>query len=204
MKNIAYEFLSRFRGGVSQSNRYAVKFFLPRGVNLSSGQLSANADALRGNISGMQNYFNSKEQINVKCHTASMPGREMMSFDHRMNSAPFKIPYSAGYGPVSFSFYADSELDTRDYFDVWQSAVVNIATNTMNFPEDYVSDLEITTLDRTGEPRYGVTLYEAWPSDVSEIQLGYADQDQPTVVTVSMEYKYWAPKYSSQGKSGNI
>ncbi len=204
MKNVAYEFLSRFRGGVSQSNRYKVSFFLPRGVKLNGGELGVNTDALSGKITQMQNYFNSKEQINVKCHSASMPGRNMMTFDHRMNGAPFKIPYSASYSPSNFSFYADSNYDSRDFFDVWQSAVNNLPTNTMNFMDEFVSDVTIMALDKQGKETYGVTLFEAWPVDIAEVQLSYADLDSPTVITVGLEYNYWSPKWASQGKNGIV
>lgn len=200
----AQEFLSKFRNGISQPNRYRAKFFLPKGVSISGKELGVNDDAKVGKISRMQNYFNSVGQIDLKCCSAQLPGRQMMTFDHRMNGAPFKIPYSSSYGPASLSFYADGTLDTRDYFDVWQSSVNNLSTNTFNFPDEYVSDLNIAMLDRGGNETYSVNLFEAWPVDLNEITLGSSQNDEITIVTVSLEYHYWQPVFSSSPKNGNV
>lgn len=200
----ANEFLSRFRRGVSQPNRYRVDLFLPKGASISGNELGVNNDAKVGQIAQMQNYFNASGQINMKCCSAQLPGRQMQTFDHRINGAPFKIPYSAAYGPATFSFYADGTLDTRDFFDVWQSTVNNLPTNTMNFPEEYVSDVTITMLDRAGQDSYSVCLFEAWPVDINEISLGASQNDEVTIVTVALEYNYWQPRYSSTPKNGNV
>ena len=203
MSSLAYEFLGRFRNGVASTNRYEVSLFLPKGVSLGEDQLGVNSDAMVGQITSMQNYFNSSEQVNVKCNAASLPQRSLETYEYRQNSAPFRLPYSASYGPSSFSFYADGNFDTRDFFDVWQSAVVNLQTNTLNFPEEYVSDVTIHMLDRAGNRTYGVKLFEAWPIDIGETSLSYADMDTAAIITVSLEYKYWQPLFNSQSKNGS-
>ena len=116
-------FLSNFVDGISRPNRYRVEFNLPRGVNLSGGALSVNDESTVGRIAGMEKYFNSGGMVNIKCHTMTFPQRSLLTMEHRQNSAPFRTPYSATYDPVTFSFYADSTMDTREYFEVWQSAV---------------------------------------------------------------------------------
>lgn len=199
----AHDFLSKFRDGVASSNRYRVEFFLPRGVNLGGGQLGVNDDARVGQITTMQNYFNAKEQVNVKCHTASFPERNLETYEYRQNSAPFRLPFSSSYNPVSFTFMADGRFDTRDFFEVWQSAVINISTNTLNFPDEYVSDVSIMALTRDGRDAYGVKLFEAWPVTIGETSLSYSDADTLAAVTVGMEYKYWSPIFNTQGKNGS-
>lgn len=204
MTSVVFDFLSKFRGGLARSNRYRVEFFLPSGVMLSAGQLGVNTDALAGQITTMQNYFNSKEQVNVKCHSVTLPGRNLGTYEYRQNSAPFRLPYTSNYDPANFSFYADSTMDTRDFFDVWQSAVVNLSTNTLNFPSDYVSDVTIVTMDTAGKDQYSVTLFDAYPVSIGEVSFDYTSQDTPALITVGLEYKYWQPGYNSQGKNSSI
>ena len=198
----AHEFLSKFRSGVATPNRYTVQFFLPKGVNLRSGQLGVNDDARVGQITTMQNYFNAKEQINIKCHTAAFPERNLETYEYRQNSAPFRLPYSSSYTPVNFAFMADAHFDTRDFFEVWQSAVINIGTNTLNFPDEYVSDVSIMAHTRDGRNSYGVKLYEAWPVNVGETALSYSDNDTLASISVGLEYRYWSPFFNSQAKNG--
>lgn len=98
---------------------------------------------------------------------------------------------------------ADGRFDTRDFFEVWQSAVINISTNTLNFPDEYVSDVSIMAMTRDGRDAYGVKLFEAWPVTIGETSLSYSDADTLAAVTVGMEYKYWSPIFNTQGKNGS-
>lgn len=192
-------FLSKFKTGVSKPSRYEVKFSLPKGVSVGEGEIGVNNDAINGRIQRMQSYFNAQGSINVKCHTATLPQRALMTREHRQNSAPFRVPYSASYEPVTFSFYMDSNADSRDYFEVWQSAVVNLGTNTINFYDEYVSDIEMVMLDPYGEESYGVTLFDAYPTSIGMIDLSYGQVNAYTTCVVSMSYKSWKPFWNDEG-----
>lgn len=193
------DFLSKFRDGVSRPNRYRVEFTLPRGVGLGAGEIGVNDDARAGNITQLQQYFNQNGAIDVKCHTMTMPQRSLLTTEQRQNSAPFRTPYSATYDPVTFSFYSDPYLDTRDYFEVWQSAVVNLGTNTMNFYDEYVSDIKMVMLDMYGNDAYRVTLYEAYPLNVGMVDASYSQVNTLTTCTVTMAFKSWSPEYNTTG-----
>lgn len=192
------EFLAHFSKGLSRSNRYRVEFILPQGI--PAGTLGANTDAQAGNIQQLQSYFNSgRGGVNIKCHTATFPQRSMLTAGLNQNSAEFRVPYSATYDPVTFSFYANSEMDTRDYFEVWQSAVCNFSNNTMNFLNEYTADVSIFALDQTGRDSYGVTLYEAWPLNIGTIDVSYSAQDAYQTTIVTMSYKSWLPWMNNGG-----
>lgn len=191
------DFLSRFRDGVGRPNRYRCEFNLPRGVALGAGEIGVNEDARSGNIRRMDQYFNQNGGINVKCHTMTFPQRSLLTQEHRQNSAPFRTPYSATYDPVTFSFYSDPYLDTRDYFEVWQSAVVNLGSNTMNFYDEYVSDVSLIMMDQYGNDTYKVTLYEAYPLNIGILDASYSNSNTPTTTTVTMSFKAWTPEYNT-------
>lgn len=198
-----FDFLSHFSTGIARQNRYRVEFRLPKGVNLAIGDIGVNPDATAGKIQGIENFFNAKGGVNIKCHTCQMPDRTMLTQDIKQNSAPFRVPYSASYMPVTFSFYTNSEMDAKDYFEVWQSAVVNLGTNTLNFYDEYVSDVKIYALDVTGQDAYSVTLYEAWPLTVGTTDFSYAAMDQVISTTVTMTFKSWAPMYN-ESKNASV
>lgn len=193
-----WTFLSNFKDGFSKPNKYRVEFNLPRGVSLGQNEIGVNNDARAGRISQMNQFFNSGGGIDVKCHTMTFPQRSLLTMEHRQNSAPFRTPYSATYDPVTFSFYANAFLDARDYFEVWQSAVVNLGSNTMNFYEEYVSDIKMYLLDDHGEDAYGVTLFEAYPLNIGIVDASYSQSNQVTTATVTMSFKSWAPWYNPQ------
>lgn len=191
-------FLSNFTVGISRPNKYRVEMNLPRGVNLGADEIGVNNDARAGRITQMNQFFNSGGGINVKCHTMTFPQRSVLTMEHRQNSAPFRTPYSATYDPVTFSFYSNAFLDSRDYFEIWQSAVVNLGSNTMNFYDEYVADVKLYMLDDYGEDAYSVTLYEAYPLNIGIVDVSYSQQNAVTTTTVTMSFKSWAPWYNPQ------
>jgi len=193
-----WEFLSYFKRGVGRSNRYRVEFVLPRGIPADT--VGANGEAKEGTIQQMHSRFNSgRGGVNIKCHTATFPQRSMLTVGLNQNSAEFRVPYSATYDPVTFSFYADSEMDTRDYFEIWQSSVCNFSNNTMNFLDEYTSDVKIIAMDQAGRDTYGVTLFEAWPLNIGTIDMSYSAQDAYQTTIVTMSYKSWLPQWNTGG-----
>lgn len=191
-------FLAHFNKGISRPNKYRLEMVLPRGVPLAEGQIGVNSDARVGNISRLHQNFNAGGAINVKCHTMTFPQRSLLTQEHRQNSAPFRTPYSATYDPVTFSFYANAFMDTRDYFEIWQSAVINLGTNTMNFYDEYVADVKMVMLDDYGEDSYFVKLYEAYPLNIGIVDAGYSQNNAITTCTVTLAFKSWAPEFNQQ------
>lgn len=192
------DLMSHFRKGISRPNRYGLMFNLPSGIGLGGASLGANPEALAGNIRTMENYLNGSGGVDVKCHTATFPQRSTLTMEQRQNSAPFKTPYSGSYDPVSFSFYNDSAMDARDYFDIWHSCVVNVGSNTMNFYDEYVSDVHMFMIDDYGQKTYGVTLFEAYPLVVGQFDVSYAQMNSVTSTTVTLAFKSWAPNNNYQ------
>lgn len=188
------DFLAKFQRGFASPNRYRVEFSLPSGVKaLTAGMIGVNADALAKNMPGMNSFFNSNNQVNIACHTMTMPQRSLMTYEIKQNSAPVRYPYSATYDPVTFSFYVNSDYNTRDFFEVWQSSVVNFSTNTINFPDEYVSNVKMYAQDTHGQDTYGVTLENAYPLNIGIVDFSYSQMNAFQTITVTMSYKWWYP-----------
>ena len=186
------KFLSHFKSGIASPARYRVQFNLPKGIPNISGSAW---ESTEGNIRRWQAELNGAEKINVFCHTCTMPQRSLMTYEHKQLNAPYKVPYSQSYDPVSFVFYGDGDLSARRYFEIWQNAVVNIQSNTMNFYSEYVSDVIIEQLDTEGNPTYGVQLIEAYPMSVTAIDYSYSNQNTMQNIAIVMTYKYWKNLY---------
>jgi len=186
--------ISQLKKGIARKNRYRVVFSLPNGV--IGGPAFVNANSREGAITQIQQQMNpaTNGTVNIMCNTMNLPQRSLLTYDMTQNSAPFGVPYSASYDPITFTFYADSTLNTKKYFEIWQSTVVNFSNNTMNYPSEYVSDIQIWTLDVAGNDQYGITLKEAWPVTIGSLDYGYADNDSTQIVSVTMRYKAWIPQ----------
>lgn len=193
--NIVDEFLSHFKNGIIRSSRYRVEFKLPRGV--SGGGTAVNKEAQSGNMKKVEQALNSSGSINVKCHNAVFPGRAISGFEYRSNSVPFTVAQYTGYEPITFTFYADSNMDTRYYFELWQSAIMNFGNNTLNFYDEYTSDVKLYMQDLSGRDVYGVILYECYPSMVGQFDASYSAQHQALNIQITLRYKSWMPLSNS-------
>lgn len=196
-----YEFLANFKNGVMKSNRFRVEFNLPTGV--VGGSVAVNVNAKSGAIKSANSSFNGKSSINIKCHTATFPQRILQTLDFRCNSVQFKVPYTASYDGVSLSFYADGNMDSREYFELWQSAIMNFGNNTANFYNEYVSDIKLYIQNDAGDDTYGIILYECFPMQISAFDTAYGMHGTPLSIQVLFSFKSWLPLSNSNSSNFN-
>lgn len=186
------EFMSFFSAGPGRPNRFRVEFNLPPGVDTSIGASGnfVNSAAQVGRITATQSKYNAgRGAINVMCNQATFPQRTLLTWELNQNSAAFKTPYSYEYDPISFSFYSDSNLNTRQYFEIWQSACANIQNNTMNYMSEFVSPVTIYQLDTAGRDTYAATLIDAWPITLGSTDISMANSNAIHNITVTMAYR---------------
>ena len=191
--NTIYDFLSHFKNGIMKSNRFRIEFSLPKGVSGSSGMHAVNGNAKASAIRNVEKGFNGNGSINIKCHTAQFPQRSINTLDFRSNSVNFKVPYMTSYDPISLSFYANGNLDSREYFELWQSCVMNFGNNTSNFYNEYVSDVKLYIQNEHGQDTYGIILYECFPVAISTFDMSYAMANTALNIMIVLSYKTWLP-----------
>jgi hypothetical protein len=135
--------------------------------------------------------LNNQGAVQIACNSCTMPGRTLMHYPHTQHAAPFNVPYSQQYDPITFTFYTNRELNQRRFFDIWQTSVININDNSLNFFEEYTQDMWIWQLDRQGEKTYGVQIYAAWPLSIAEVQYEAGANDAALLISVTMSFKMW-------------
>lgn len=198
-----YEFLSHFQKGVMKSNRFRAEFNLPSGVSGSAGIHAVNTNALSDQIKTQDIGFNSNSSINIKCHTATFPQRMIQTMDFRCNSVQFKVPYTTSYDAISLTFYADGNMDTREYFELWQSAIINFGNNTANFYKEYVSDIKLYTQNESGADTYGIIMFECYPMQISMFDMSYGTGSTPLSIQILFSFKSWIPLSNSNSNDYN-
>ena len=178
--------------GIASPNRYWVTLTLPRGIDLSIwGNESINQDSAQGNIGKINTQLNGNTQLSVKCIQVQFPGRTLMTTENRHWGTPYKLPYSALYDEVSFTFVAADNLRERYFFEVWQEAVINVNLNSLNFYDEYISQVQLYQLDKQNNFTYGIELDQAYPINIGAIDYSYATQNEFVSVTVSLTYRRW-------------
>ena len=201
--NSIYDYMAHFKNGVMKSSRFRAEFNLPRGVSGGGSTHAVNTNALASKIKGVESTLNKNGSVNVKCNMATFPERSLQTIDFKSNSVNFKMPWSTSYQPISLSFYADGNLDSREYFELWQSCVMNFGNNTMNFYNEYVSDVKLYLQNDSGADAYGIILYEAYPVNIGLMDISYGNSSTVLNVMISLSFKSWLPLSNSNSTAYN-
>lgn len=189
-----WSFLSAFENGVAKPTKFRLEMSLPKGANGSM----VNVDSRAGNIRAIERELNVKDSVSIKCHTMSVPRRGFNTFEVTQNNIKFKMPYGISYEPVTFSFYADAQLDTVRYFEIWQAAIMNYSDNTINFFDEYTSDVTLFIIDDEGNDVYSVKLIQTYPTNLAPIELSYGNVNNLLNVNVTFNYRYFISGDSTQ------
>ena len=133
------------------------------------------------------------QQLSLHCNSISMPGHDLQAQDMQHGSAPGRqIVQSHDYaGTIAASFYLDSHLRERHYFEQWQKMAVSTTTHKANYYNDYIGSIEIYQLDVNNEVTYGIKATEVYPSTIGGIEYSYDSANQVATQAVSFEYRQW-------------
>jgi hypothetical protein len=132
-------------------------------------------------------------QVNLHCSSVSLPGHDLQAQDVQHGSAPGRqMVTSHDYnGTIAASFYLDSHLSERHFFEKWQSMAVNKATHKAEYYDDYIGTMEIYQLDGDGKITYGIKAIEVYPTTIAGIEYAYASANQIALQSVNFQYRQW-------------
>lgn len=138
------------------------------------------------------------------------PGVSLLSSDlNRYAIGPTqKMPYNAQYFDTTFSVLVDQNTDLWDFWYNWINAIFNfngqeangnnlitggrIPTYTLKYKDQYSTTMMIVIYNDFGETVKTINLYDAFPSSVREVPLGWNDQQGLMRLAVSITYSQFS------------
>ena len=164
-------------GGYARTARYAVVITPP-------GNLEGNFQSL-GNQVG--------QQVNLHCSSVQMPGHDLQAQDVQHGSAPGRqMVRSHDYeGTIAATFYLDSHLRERHFFEMWQKMAVSKTTHKANYYDDYIGTMEIFQLDGNNDITYGIKATEVYPATIGGIEYSYANANAIATQSVQFQFRQW-------------
>jgi len=165
-------------GGFARTARYAVLITPP------SKLLSEDSD----------NFLHeTNRQVNLHCSAVSMPGHDLQAMEQQHGSAPGReIVRSHDYaGTIAATFYLDSHLRERHFFEQWQRSAVNTQTHKANYYDNYIGTMEIYQLDGEGEITYGIKATEVYPTTMAGIEYAYSNSNTIATQVINFQYRQW-------------
>jgi len=165
-------------GGFARLSKYAVVITPPAKL------LSGDSDKYLNNVN---------RQVNLHCSAVSMPGHDLQAKEQQHGSAPGReIVQSHDYaGTIAATFYLDSHLRERHFFEQWQRSAVSTQTHKANYYDDYIGTMEIYQLDGDGEITYGIKATEVYPATIAGIEYAYSNSNTIATQVVQFQYRQW-------------
>jgi hypothetical protein len=137
------------------------------------------------------------------CKSASLPGVNVTVQDYYPNGFGMKhsIPVSATTGDVNLVFMLDSDHKILSFFHRWMQKVVNYDVSSgifssvndqlpfeFGYKDEYAVTISIKFYSTDLNGYYEYTLYDAFPTQVSPIDVSWDSNDSYATVTVNMAF----------------
>ena len=136
------------------------------------------------------------ELTNFMCRSTSLPGITMAPVEVPFRGRIVKFPGDRTFENWSMTVYNDTNFTVRDSFETWMNAMNTHLSNVGLVVDNagygtYLCDIEVNQLNEAGNTVKKYKLRNAFPVNVSAIELSY---DQTTAIeefTVELAYDYW-------------
>ena len=133
------------------------------------------------------------KKISLRCDSIDLPGRSLnTSPDSNMYGiAPEIVDGITCGGTLSMSFQSSADLTERVYFENWQELAWNRTTWNVGYYDQYIKEMQIYILDKNGNRRYGIKMFECFPKEIGPSSLSYGTSGEIIKIPIIMQYKYW-------------
>jgi hypothetical protein len=128
--------------------------------------------------------------LSFRCETAQLPGKHLSTVEQKTYGPFEKFPFHASYGDVDMTFIVDGDMIEKVFFDYWIDYINSIGNYDTAYKTDYCSDITINQYDVTNKNTYAVTLVDAFPINVNQLDLDWSS-DGHHKLTVTFAYTYW-------------
>ena len=166
------------------------------------------------------------EALTMLCNSASLPGKQILASDHRRQGyGTFdRRAWGASFTDIPLTFFMDGRGEVSKFFYKWQAEI--LATDTTGGPfgetnagampyeaayhQDYSTTMTLTTYDVLDNTILTYRFVEAWPFQVGDVTVAWAENDQFSLLPVQMTYRSYTleqvpgPRVNDNGRGFNL
>lgn len=149
------------------------------------------------------------KKMSFICDTAELPGKNLATFDRRTYGVSEKLPTQTVFQDITLNFLCTDDREfgmwQKVFFDDWMNYIHPYDTYNFRYKKDYVVDFSViqySVSPRESDsldilPNYGVKLYEAYPINMNQIALNWAD-DGIARFAITFAYTAWERLYGKR------
>lgn len=126
------------------------------------------------------------------CKGIQIPGVTNGTIEAWYNGRSIKLAGDRTFEPIQMTIVNDVDWKTRTAFERWSVLINSMQENRgATLLADYSASVTVTQLDREGNAVATYRFVDAWPQNISAIELGHDQVDQIEEFQVSMEFQWW-------------
>ena len=146
------------------------------------------------------------KQLNLMCDQCSLAGRDVQAVLDLQYRIRRQVVYNApAYTPLSLSFLCTDNMDEKRILDKWNNLAVDVTGGFhVAYYKDYIGELDVFVLDRSGKNRtYHMHYHEVYPKTVTAVELNHGTTNATLRVTAEIQYAYWTTNSIHRGNTAS-
>lgn len=136
-------------------------------------------------------YITTSRVLNYRCEAAQLPGRTMATIEQKTYGPVEKHPYLTTYNDIDLTFMVEDDMKQKVFFDAWLNYINPTYNFNFRYKEDYATTLTINQYDVKNELSYSVSLYDAYPISINQMDLDWSQNDSYHKMVVTFAYTTW-------------
>ena len=165
-------FKAQMQGGGARPNQFRVELTFPAFV----GSIASAA----GNAAQFM------------CRSATLPASTIEDITAAYRGRPVHMAGERTFQPWTISVYNDTNFLIRNVMERWQNGILNYTTtNGIMRPTDYQVDMSVYQLDRNDNIIKTYRFYDAYPTNIGQIQLDFETNNQIETFEVEFTFNYF-------------
>jgi hypothetical protein len=193
-------FKTKLKGGGARSNLFEVSFGAEQGG--LPGTTATSTGATNSVFSQLGVTFDEGDLMLIKA--AGMPASTITEIPVAFRGRTLKVAGDRTFEVWTITVINDTDFKWRSFFERWVNYIVKVndGSGTIN-PSEYMADMNVAQLSRGPGVIPNVTNTQeietlrkyvvrgAFPTNVSEIELSYNNENEIEEFTVDLQIQYW-------------
>ena len=130
--------------------------------------------------------------LNLMCESIAFPAQNLRSTPDTLRFGPEREQVQGvTYGEITASFICSTDLREKIFFEEWHKLVFNQNSWEVNYYDQFIGSMKIKQDDRQDKTTYGVELFEVYPKTITQMDVGYAQNDIYQSLSIEFQYHRW-------------
>ena len=130
--------------------------------------------------------------LNLMCESIAFPAQNLRSTPDSLRFGPEREQVQGvTYGEITANFICSTDMREKRFFESWHKLVFNQDSWEVNYYDQFIGSMQIIQDDRKDDAVYRVKLFEVYPKTITQMDVGYAQNDIYQSLSIEFQYHKW-------------